>query len=355
LSDPGAGLPEIDDLAAEWRRSHTLPAASTVPADAVPVATESIDRDVLRDLSAWSERHTQVLREFGRDLLAFLSERDHASRPVAITELARRLREERAGLEWNLSPRDLAALIADAHNRGFTPGLVKTAAGYAIAESHFSFKQTQHPDAKAMIASAAAGRVESGQRVGLDGGTTTLPIAEALVARLESEHLTSLTVVTNSLPVVERFASFVEERGWSDSEASVRVLVCAGLLRPNTQALAEVSEARADCLASLRALVEAIGGLDWTFIGANGITATEGITMPTDLELPAKRALLATSAHPHVVADHTKFGLRFPHRIAGWDSDITLLTSAPYSRSGEFETVMNMPRTVRVEIADAER
>jgi DeoR/GlpR family transcriptional regulator of sugar metabolism len=355
LSDQGPVSADIDDLAAEWRRSHTVPAVPATQGEVLPLTSGTIDRVVLRDLAAWSERHAALLREFGRDLLGFLSERDDASRPVPISQLAKRLADERTGLVRNLTQRELAALIADAHNRGFTPGLVKTPAGYAIAESHFSFKQTQHHDAKSTIARVAAEMVTSGQRVGLDGGTTTLPIAEALVARLESEQLDSLTVLTNSLPVVERFARFVEERGWSDSEAAVRVLVCAGLLRPNTQALAEVFDTRSDCLGSLTTLVEAIGGLDWTFVGANGITATEGITMPTAFELPSKLALLDSATHPYVVADPSKFGQRLPHRIAGWDADLTLLTCAPQRPIPEFEAVLMMPRVVRVQVAGLDR
>jgi hypothetical protein len=220
LSDRGHVQPDIDDLAADWRRTHTVPAVSATQGEVLPPASGAIDRDVLRDLAAWSERHEAVLREFGRDLLAFLSERQDASRPVSISQLAKRLADERAGPVRNLTQRELTALIADAHNRGFTPGLVRTPAGYAIAESHFSFKRTQHHDAKSAIAHAAADMVASGQSVGLDGGTTTLPIAEALVARLESDQLADVTVLTNSLPVVQCFARFVEERGWSDSEAT---------------------------------------------------------------------------------------------------------------------------------------
>jgi hypothetical protein len=286
LNDPDRPSPDIDELIAEWRQRHTVPAAPAPPPQ-LPAPAGPIDRDQLLDYVAQSQQQTGVLREFGQALLAILSDRPDASQPMPTAQVTRLLNARRTG-ERDLTPREVGVLINDAIHRGFTPGLVTTRAGYAIAETHFSFKQTRHRDAKAGIARAAAGRVAPGQRVGLDGGSTTLPVAEALIARLDAGQLTDLTVVTNSLPVVERFLRFVEERGWSDSEAPVRVLVCAGLLRPNTQALAEVVDGRRDCLGSLTALVEAVGGLDWTFVGANGITAAEGITMNTALELRSK-------------------------------------------------------------------
>src|SRR5690349_22662856 len=55
-------------------------------------------------------------------------------------------------------------------------------------------------DEKKLIARAAAARIQDGDAILLDGGTTTLEVARLLVGR-------SLQIVTNSLPIAQLFAN----------------------------------------------------------------------------------------------------------------------------------------------------
>ena len=58
---------------------------------------------------------------------------------------------------------------------------------------------------KRLIARAAVGRIQDGDAILLDGGTTTLEVARLLVGR-------PLQIVTNSLPIASLFASQPRDR-----------------------------------------------------------------------------------------------------------------------------------------------
>src|ERR1700677_4072298 len=62
----------------------------------------------------------------------------------------------------------------------------------------FDQRLSDHVESKRKIAKAAAGLVEPGQTILIDGGTTAYYLAEALVGA-------SLQLVTNSLPIAELF------------------------------------------------------------------------------------------------------------------------------------------------------
>lgn len=311
-----------------------------------PVALEPADT-----LSRLVEQQGAILRQVGNEILDYICRQPDPSRPLKLTDLASGLALARNGAVRQVSPQQLARLIVDVQNHGFAPGLVKKAGGYCVAEGHIAFKLTRDSDAKRAIARAAVQVVQAGARVGLDGGSTTLPIAEELVALLDAEMLDELTVVTNSLPIAQRFADFIERRGWTDEDARMRVLMPAGLIRPVTKAIAEIAVDSHVAQSSLEKLVNEIGGLDVCFVGGNGVTAAEGITMPTTAELAVKRFFLSSAVRPFIVADASKFGLRHAVQIAGWHEPLTLLTNRPTGQSDEFDAVLAMDRNLDIMFA----
>lgn len=301
-------------------------------------------------LSQLMEQQNKLLSDFGAEVLRFLSSRSCPTEPMRVDEIA-------AGMAATnnmvgVVPRpQFNRLLADIINHGFAPGLVKIGGGYAIVEDHISFKLTRGRDLKREIARAAAALVKSGAKIGLDGGSTTLPIAEELVVGLESEELGDITVVTNSLPVAQVFADFVERHGWSDNESPVQILIATGQIRAVTKAIAAVGDTRC-AEQSLRLLTESLGGLDYCFVGGNGVTLIDGITMPTVIELPLKKQFLSAAREPFIVADVTKFGHRFPVKIAGWNERLTLLTNKPATENGELTAILNNNPTVRIQFAE---
>jgi DeoR family fructose operon transcriptional repressor len=111
--------------------------------------------------------------------------------------------------------RDLDALEED--------GVIKRTHGGAFYSGptpnlpHFRQRQEAQWDKKKQIAQAAAGLIEDGDTVLLDGGSTTYELARELVGR-------PLQVVTNSLPVANLF----------NTDASTDLIIVGGYVHART-------------------------------------------------------------------------------------------------------------------------
>ena len=322
--------------------------ADEVASGSRPLATGP----ALVGLAELVEQQTALLRQFGHEVLAFFRRQSDPARPLAPADLARQLRASGGPAVQGITVPQLLGLVQDADTRGFVPGLVRNAAGYYIAEDHIAFKLTQDVAEKRAIALECCRMIHSGMRVALDGGSTTLPIAEALVAALDEERLTDIVILTNSLPIMERIAAFVEGRGWTDDRAPVRVVTCAGIVRPNTKAIAQFNPSGTATLDSLDALFREIGQVDIAFVGANGFTLAEGITMPTNNELPIKLKMLDSAAMPCISADASKFGVRHPYQIADWYRPLTVVTNQPRQPNEELDAILAMQRNVEIRVVE---
>jgi DeoR/GlpR family transcriptional regulator of sugar metabolism len=237
-------------------------------------------------------------------------------------------------------------------HHGFVPGLVKTPAGYAVIEDHIAFKLTRDRALKEQIARAAVKLVDSGMRIALDGGSTTLPIAEQIAAAIDADLLSDLLIITNSISVAQRLADLVERRGWLDEMSPVQLLICGGRIRAVTKAVAEMSESSSYTRNFVENILQEVGGIDCCFVGANGLTAQDGLTMPTAVELSTKRQFIEAAATAYVVADITKFGQRHPIKIADWNEQLTVLTNRPRESNPELERILAMQATAKVVLAN---
>lgn len=120
-------------------------------------------------------------------LLELVRSRGFASLPELAEELA---------VSESTVRRDLDFLEEAGHARRTHGGAVY--AGPLPKLPHFEERQPAQWDKKRAIARVAAGLVEDGDTVLLDGGSTTYEVAQRLVGR-------PLQVVTNSLPVANLF------------------------------------------------------------------------------------------------------------------------------------------------------
>lgn len=135
-------------------------------------------------------------------------------------------------------------------------------------------------DEKRAIARVAAGRIEDGASVLLDGGTTTLEVAKLLVGR-------RLQIVTNSLPIANLFASSRE----------TDLVILGGYLFPKTGvALGPLT---------VRMLDEV--HVHQTILSVGGVTA-KGLFNSNLLLVETERAMMRCADQVVVVADHTKIG-----------------------------------------------
>jgi DeoR family transcriptional regulator of aga operon len=133
------------------------------------------------------------------------------------------------------------------------------------------------------IAAHAARRVESGQTVIIDVGSTTTFLAKALPTDLHD-----VAVVTNGLNI-----ALALER-----HPGVSVIVTGGTLRPLQHSL--VAPMGTVLLEKLKA--------DVAFLGCNGVDVERGFTNANIAEAEIKQAMLASAGYSVFLADHSKVG-----------------------------------------------
>lgn len=139
-------------------------------------------------------------------------------------------------------------------------------------------------EAKAAIGAAAARKIERGQVVILDAGTTTLAVAQRLRRHRD------LTVITNSLAVAQVTAGI----------PSCATHVIGGRLVAGSLSMVG-PQARRD-LAGLSA--------DWAFLGAAAIGPDGDFASADPEEAEVKQAMIRAARSAAIVADHTKFSRR---------------------------------------------
>lgn len=147
-------------------------------------------------------------------------------------------------------------------------------------EPSFKDKQDERIEQKIRIAEAASKIIEEDDTIILDSGTTTLEIAKMI----EGKHA---TVITNSIDIASQLSQ----------NEQVEVIVTGGTLRVSTRAM--VGSIAETTLKNFR--------VDKAFIGANGISAEEGITTPNFIEAQTKKMMMSYAKKVIVVADSSKF------------------------------------------------
>ena len=135
-------------------------------------------------------------------------------------------------------------------------------------------------DEKGRIARIAAGLIEDGQTVILDGGSTVAAVARELSAK-------SLHIVTNSLPIAESFESL----------RNIELTLTGGYLDPRLRVtLGPFCE---QMLSAIRA--------DALIMGTGSITSS-GFSNNNTLVVGSEQKMIEVAGKVIIVADHTKFG-----------------------------------------------
>jgi DeoR/GlpR family transcriptional regulator of sugar metabolism len=177
-------------------------------------------------------------------------------------------------------------------------------------------RRDQATTAKIEIARAAIQLIHNGQVIIMDGGTTTLQVAQSL------PHTLSATIVTNSPPVALALAEL----------PAVNVIMVGGLLYKRS--LVSVGVEAVEGLRSVRA--------DLCFLGICSLHPEVGISVPEREELYTKRAMIASSAEVVALASAEKLYTVAPY-VVGPLKDLTHLVTestvspeqlAPYAQAG---------------------
>lgn len=165
-------------------------------------------------------------------------------------------------------------------------GLLKRTHGGAIyrGDAHalpaLEERTSREIEEKRQIAQAAASRIEDGESVLLDGGSTTLELARLLLGR-------PLQIVTNSLPIAQLFASSRE----------TDLVMLGGYVYPRTGV----------ALGPLTIRMLADIHVHQLIMGVGGITS-EGLFNSNLLLVETERAMMRSADEVVVLADHTKLG-----------------------------------------------
>jgi DeoR/GlpR family transcriptional regulator of sugar metabolism len=182
-------------------------------------------------------------------------------------------------------------------------GLLQRVHGGALpaspAAADFSVRRGIEPDAKRLIAKAAASMIQPGQVVILDGGTTAVQVARQL------PHDLRATVVTHSPSVA---VELVDHPG-------IDVIVIGGRLFKHS--IVAVGAAALEALSVIRA--------DVFFMGVTGVHPTAGLSTGDLEEAYVKRALMQRAAETVVLASTEKLNAASACKIADVGAASTII------------------------------
>ena len=225
--------------------------------------------------------------------LGIILEELSSSGSVAVVDLCERLGVSAATVRRDLEQLEAQRLLTRTHG-----GAVAQMVSYELP---LRYKSARRQEEKRGIGIEAATRVRDGAVIGLTGGTTTTEVARAVADR-------DVTVVTNALNIASELAI----------RPNIKLVVSGGVARSESYEL--VGPIADEMLEGLH--------LDLAFIGADGLTASAGLTTHHETEAHTDRALLRRAARVVVVADGSKLGRVAFATICGIDEVHELITDA---------------------------
>ena len=169
---------------------------------------------------------------------------------------------------------------------------------------------------KLAIGRAAAERVNDGDTIIVDCGTTPLQMLQYL----ESKRI---TIITNSIPVA----------GLVGSNPNIRLIYAPGEF--TTDSMGMVGPLTVDFFHTLRA--------DKAFLGAHGFDAAGGVNEPVLGDATAKRAMLECSNASYLLADSSKYGNVHLMALSKLSDFTCVITDSafPLDRRPELEAACN--------------
>ncbi|MEM8857971.1 MAG: DeoR/GlpR family DNA-binding transcription regulator [Chloroflexota bacterium] len=181
--------------------------------------------------------------------------------------------------------RDLRELAKDGLLRRVHGGAMPIAA----AEADFNRRQSISTDGKRAIGQVAAGLIQPGQIIILDGGTTAVQLARHLPANLQA------TIVTHSPTIAVELAN----------HPTVEVILIGGKLFKHS--VVTVGTAALEALKHIHA--------DIYFMGVTGVHAETGLSTGDLEEAHMKKALSEHAAETIVLASDEKLNVVSPYMI----------------------------------------
>lgn len=167
-------------------------------------------------------------------------------------------------------------------------GLLRRTHGGAVTENatqqielDYNVRKNLNADAKRVIGLAAAQKVQDGNSIFLDAGTTVLAMIEGLLTK-------RITIVTCSLPVAQKLAG----------QKSIQTILLGGTVRSDIMSV--VGPIAQQNLSSFH--------LDIAFLGTGAIDLKRGLNHSSIEEIPLKTTAARSADKVIVLATHEKIG-----------------------------------------------
>jgi DeoR/GlpR family transcriptional regulator of sugar metabolism len=212
---------------------------------------------------------------------------------IIARELAEELRLSEDSIRRDL--RDLAAA-------GYCQRVYGGAVPVSRALVDYRSRASVEPESKRRVAALAAGLIKPGDRVILDGGTTTLAVTRALPRDLAA------TVITHSPTIA---AALIEH-------PSVEILLLGGRIYKHSAVACGAATAE-----SARAV-----SADLFLLGVTGVHHDHGLTTGDPEEAAMKRTLASRAADTYVLASAEKIGAVSPYNVLDLDEVSAIVTDA---------------------------
>jgi DeoR/GlpR family transcriptional regulator of sugar metabolism len=206
---------------------------------------------------------------------------------VVATELSQRLEVSEDTIRRDLRDLAEAGQLVRVHGGGLPA---------SPATATYAERLHQAPEAKRAIASAALQLIKNGQVILMDGGTTTLQVAQQLPPDLQA------TIITNSPLIATELAP----------HPGIEIMLIGGTVYKHS--LVTIGTAAVEALRSLHT--------DLCLLGVCSLDPEAGITVPDLEETFVKRAMIASARQVAALASAEKLGTAATHFVA----PITALT-----------------------------
>lgn len=207
---------------------------------------------------------------------SMILEQVRKNKSVKLSELCELLSTSESTVRRDLTALDERGLIKKVH--GGAMSIDENS--FNLVEQDVEAKSKIFAEEKIAMARFAASLVDDGDFVFIDAGTTT----EKMIDFLPDKNV---TFVTNAFVHAKKMA----QRGF-------KVYIPAGEIKLTTEAIVG-----AECVSSLQSY-----NFTKSFIGANGISLSGGISTPDRNEASVKSAVIQNSRTAYILADHSKFG-----------------------------------------------
>ncbi len=191
---------------------------------------------------------------------------------------------ERLGASPATVRREFAQLAEENKVEKTWGGIRTLGAELQLVRPAFAARLAAQAGEKKLIARAAAELLAEGDVVMIDGGTTTLQLAEFIA-------LKRIRVITNSLVIAQALDQY---RG---NQRGAEIHLAGGILQPESDVIAGPQA---------EAYMQRYHA-NWAFMGAAGVD-DGSVTNYNEAVLVSERLMIAQSARVAILADHTKLG-----------------------------------------------